>query len=370
MTRQNVTDGPREVMTKKCPTCGGDGIVVSEGTAALDVERRLRALAAGSRAQAYRIEVASKIESLLVGPGAERLMELESQTRRRFYLVGKGDVHLDHFLVLAEGKRDDLAVTGPVEEGAEVELKLGEVGLHDPQAGVGKLDGLDVCVANASKLVGKKVTVRVERVLDGTAYATLVGPEVQQSQPITAEREAEKPTRQPSAAKKAAAEKPKAQPEAEEPTEAKDTSTEEDEPKPKKKTRRGSRGGRSRKKKTAAVASASTGGNGAGAAEQIEQPVARIHVPDRDLGEETAEELQPEPAAEETTYGAEAAPKPRKKTRRGTRGGRNRKPKTTATPSVPADGDLAPATRGSDAANEEDWAYVPMSEWADDVLSE
>jgi ribonuclease G len=359
MTRQNVTDGPREVMTKKCPTCGGDGIVVSEGTAALDVERRLRALAAGSRAQAYRIEVASKIESLLVGPGAERLMELESQTRRRFYLV-----------VLAEGKRDDLAVTGPVEEGAEVELKLGEVGLHDPQAGVGKLDGLDVCVANASKLVGKKVTVRVERVLDGTAYATLVGPEVQQSQPITAEREAEKPTRQPSAAKKAAAEKPKAQPEAEEPTEAKDTSTEEDEPKPKKKTRRGSRGGRSRKKKTAAVASASTGGNGAGAAEQIEQPVARIHVPDRDLGEETAEELQPEPAAEETTYGAEAAPKPRKKTRRGTRGGRNRKPKTTATPSVPADGDLAPATRGSDAANEEDWAYVPMSEWADDVLSE
>src|SRR5205807_1749912 len=34
MTRQNVTDGPREVMTKKCPTCGGDGIVISETSAA------------------------------------------------------------------------------------------------------------------------------------------------------------------------------------------------------------------------------------------------------------------------------------------------------------------------------------------------
>src|SRR5204863_41589 len=43
MTRQNVTDGPREILTKKCPTCGGDGIVVSETTAAVDVERRLRA---------------------------------------------------------------------------------------------------------------------------------------------------------------------------------------------------------------------------------------------------------------------------------------------------------------------------------------
>ena len=31
MTRQNVTDGPREIMTRKCPTCGGDGIVYSRG---------------------------------------------------------------------------------------------------------------------------------------------------------------------------------------------------------------------------------------------------------------------------------------------------------------------------------------------------
>ena len=130
-------------------------------------------LAAGSRSQAYRVEVAAKVASLLVGPGAGRLLELEAQTRRRFYLVGKEGVHLDHFLVLAEGKRDDLAVEGPLDEGAEVELKLGEVGLHDVQAGVGKLDGYDVCVADAAKLVGKKVKVRVERVLDGRAYATL-----------------------------------------------------------------------------------------------------------------------------------------------------------------------------------------------------
>jgi predicted RNA-binding protein with TRAM domain len=312
------------------------------------------------------VEVASRIASLLVGAGAERLMELEAQTRRRFYLVGKDDVHLDHFLVLAEGKRDELAVKGPIEEGAEVELKLGEVGLHDAQAGVGKLDGLDVCVANASKLVGKKVTARVERVLDGTAYATLVAPEVQQTQPITAEREAEKPTRQPSAAKKAAAEKPKPAPKAKAPA-AKDA-TAEDEPKPQKKTRRGSRGGRGRKKKTAATASASSAGNGAGAAERIEQPVAKIHVPDRELGEETADE--PEPATAETADGGDAAAKPKKKTRRGTRGGRNRKRKTTATTAaaaVAADGDATPEP---DAANEEDWAYVPMSEWADDVLSE
>ena len=51
MTRQNVTDGPREILTQKCPTCAGDGIVVSEATAAVDLERKLRALAAASPAR-------------------------------------------------------------------------------------------------------------------------------------------------------------------------------------------------------------------------------------------------------------------------------------------------------------------------------
>ena len=34
MTRQNVTEGPREILTRKCPTCGGDGVVISEQSAA------------------------------------------------------------------------------------------------------------------------------------------------------------------------------------------------------------------------------------------------------------------------------------------------------------------------------------------------
>src|SRR5207244_2672641 len=106
------------IMTKKCPTCGGDGIVLSETSAAVEIERRLRALAAGSRSQAYRVELAAKVASSLIGPGASRLQELEKQTRRRFYLQGKADTHLDHFLVLAEGKREELAPAAPVAEGA------------------------------------------------------------------------------------------------------------------------------------------------------------------------------------------------------------------------------------------------------------
>jgi ribonuclease G len=353
MTRQNVTDGPREVMTKKCPTCGGDGIVISETSAAVEVERRLRALASSSRHQAYRVEVAAKVAALLVGPGASRLVELEKQTRRRFYLEGKEGVHLDHFLVLEEGKRDDLTLPAPVSEGATAQVQLVEVGLHDPDSGVGKVNGFDVCVANAAKLVGKKVKVQIERVLGDTAYATLVAKDEEAEAPITAEGEAEKPTRsarprsgpgegapgkrevRPSQDKERAKKKP-AEPAAEG----------EEEPKPKKKTRRGSRGGRGRKKTPATAAAAANGGQ--------PQPVtAKIHVPAPDLGEAEPEEAEEAPASEDGTE----APKPKKKTRRGTRGGRNRKKKTTTTAAVAE----------AEPPASEDWEYVPMSEWGDDV---
>jgi ribonuclease G len=392
MTRQNVTDGPREIMTKKCPTCGGDGIVLSETSAAVEIERRLRGLAAGSRHQAYRVEVAAKVASILIGPGAARLQELEKQTRRRFYLQPKGDTHLDHFLVLAEGKREELAPTAPVTEGARIELKLVEVGLHDAEAGVGKVDGLDVCVANAAKQVGKKVAVQVERVLDDAAYATLVSGQAAVDAPITAESEAEKPTRRAAGAATTATTAELVDAEAEEEEAEVDESSEADEPEagepdaeavaaengtepaaPKKKTRRGSRGGRGRKKKTAAAPAAA--GNGVGEPADVAPPaVARIHVPDPDLGE--PDESPEEPAGD----GEAEAPRPKKKTRRGTRGGRGRKKKTAAAVGTATAGsrdggppeEERPAERGDEkpAPSEEkpsDWEYVPMSKWDDDL---
>jgi ribonuclease G len=366
MTRQNVTEGPREVMTRKCPTCGGDGIVLSDTTAAIEVERRLRALARGSRVQAFLVEVNPKVASLLVGPGGSRLEAIEAASRRRFFLVPKAGIHLDHVNVLKQGKLETIAPEAPVEEGAEVELQLVEVGLHDPQAAVAKLDGYDVCVADASKLVGKKVKVRIARIQPGTAYATLLGAAGPSRGAITAEGEAEKPTRarkpperkpaeQATPEEKPAEQKPKARPKrtatkaaapakdeaaakaaapAKAGAPAKDEEAGEGET-PKKKTRRGSRGGRNRRKKPTTTATATA----TAAAEENGAPT--IHVPPADLGQPADE-----PPAEAVAAEAEAAsengaepPKPRKKTRRGSRGGRNRrkKPASATTEAQAAD---------------------------------
>jgi ribonuclease G len=391
MTRQNVTDGPREVMTRKCPTCGGDGIVYSEASAAIDVERRLRALAAGSRAQAFRVELADPIASALVGPGARRLVELEALTKKRFFLEGKPQTHLDHFVVLSEGKLADLAPAAPVGEDSEVMLQLVEVDRYDAAAAVGKLDGLDIVVADVASMVGKRLKVRVERVLDGRAYAVAVRKTKAGPEPLTAEGEAEKPTRKPPARKGASAtaatesaEETIVEDEAEEAAAETDEETTDETPKPKKKTRRGSRGGRKRKKTPAATETTEAEGETEGASEGTNEPSrgVTIHVPGDDLGRDGAAEpeapqptepeaVEPEapetdPADEPVTGDAEEAPKPKKKTRRGTRGGRNRKKKPATGAQNGAEASPDRSTGEPDSENG-DFDYVPMSEWADEL---
>ncbi len=420
MTRQNVTDGPREVMTRKCPTCGGDGIVVSEHTAAVDVERRLRALVTpGSRSKAFKVEVSARIAGIVAGPAGSRLREIEETTKRRFFLVGKEDEHADHFRVLEQGTLEKVAPASPVQVGQELELSLGEVGLHDAHAGVAKLEGIEIYVAEAAKLVGKKVKARITLVTEGMAWAELLSPVEASREPLTAEAEAEKPTRarratkaKPAAEAEEAADGALAEAEDEEdedeaePAAADDGSPAADGVAPaKKRTRRGTRGGRNRKKKSAATTTAPDGANGAepaeleAAAEREPKPEPEqerepepsangdggapvIHVPDRMLGDDEGEG----PAT------------PRKRTRRGTRGGRNRKKKTAATGAAvataveaddgaeidaeveaeapeteaPVEAEAAAGERAAtnaeptEADDERDWGYTPMSEWGID----
>src|SRR5262249_14382010 len=178
----------------------------------------------------------------------------EEATPLRFVLVGKEGEHLDHFRVLERGTLEKVAPSLPFDVGAELDVKLGEVGLHDPAAGAGKVGNVDVIVAGAAKLVGKKVKVRVDAVTYGTAWAELLVPSAEFDEPLTAEAEAEKPTRArraPTRKKTDEAEAPLD--EAPAPAVEEEETTEEGEPAVapvKKKTRRGTRGGRNRRKKT------------------------------------------------------------------------------------------------------------------------
>ncbi|HEU4599675.1 MAG TPA: Rne/Rng family ribonuclease, partial [Solirubrobacterales bacterium] len=58
MTRQNVTDGVREILTSPCPTCAGEGVVLSAETVALDGLRKMRDIVAeNADADAFLVRV-------------------------------------------------------------------------------------------------------------------------------------------------------------------------------------------------------------------------------------------------------------------------------------------------------------------------
>jgi ribonuclease E len=253
------------------------------------------------------------------------------------------------------------------------------------------------------------------------AYASLLVATEPESEPITFESEAEKPTRAPSRAKKAVEAETDEVAEVEEIAEAEDVEEPEtgeaeledapdDEPEDepaesidaeadgapvKKKTRRGSRGGRNRKKKPATAATPDGESESAepdDTAEPASPASPRIHVPDFELGETEKKPARkrtpakPKPTAEtvddeadeqvadavaEETDGAEPVPA-KKKTRRGSRGGRNRKKPAVA---VAAGGEngaepAAPEASGEPSGNGAEPKpdeYVPMSEWLDDL---
>src|SRR5205085_5371662 len=200
-------------------------------------------------------------------------------------------------------------------------------------------------------------------VLDGVAYATLVRSVKKAPEPLTAEAEAEKPTRKPPARKGAGAveaddevaeleagEIDAGEPDAEE-LEAEGPDVEEEDVEvddaaaptaagapAKKKTRRGSRGGKNRKKPagTGAVKPEAAVAEPAAVAEdqvETEQPVAAdeaekkvtIHLPSDELGREgEADAAGAAPAQNGAAIGA------KKKTMPGSRGRKNRRRRTAA----------------------------------------
>jgi ribonuclease G len=348
MTRQNVTEGPREILTRRCPTCDGNGTIISEASTVVDTERRLRALAAQSpRTKAFSVELNARVRDLLVGPGAAQLQAIEDVTKRRFFLQSKADSPLDHFVVLDKGPLTRLSPKAAVEEGQELEIKLVEVGLYDAEAGVGKLDGIDIAVADAARLVGKKVRVQIVRVLDGTAFGTLAGGPERALEPITAEDLAEKPTRASRSRKRPGAPEPVAagDVDADELEESAVDDADADDvvavadadadavaaPPKRKRTRRGSRGGRNRRKKPPSVNgdTESTVGE-SGEPGTVAEPAAvapKIHLPAVDLGtEQSADGADGDGAA------PDGGPAKRKRTRRGSRGGRRRRKPAAAAP--------------------------------------
>jgi ribonuclease G len=196
MTRQNVTDGVREIMSKTCPVCHGEGVIKSEETIAIGIARHLRHMveeAGKDGPEAYLLRINPRVSAWFTADGARELHALEEQTGRYFHFEGSEGLPLDHFAVTMEGPREEIEQHAvPFRAGEEVHVHIVEPHMYNPDDGVAKVDGYLISVTNGIAFVGEKKLVRIEEAGRTAAVASLTGSDLEAAATAAEEREKER----------------------------------------------------------------------------------------------------------------------------------------------------------------------------------
>ncbi len=176
MTRQNVTEGVREIMSRPCPTCEGEGVIRSEETIAIEFERRLRDIAVEhSDDEAFLVQINPRVTAQFTGQNSRTLHALEAHTEKFFHFEGSEGLLLDHFAVVFQGTREEVEERAlPFHEGNEVLVDIVEPHMYDVNDAVAKIDGYIISIAGAAPHVGEKRMVRIEQVGRTAATALLL----------------------------------------------------------------------------------------------------------------------------------------------------------------------------------------------------
>ena len=176
MTRQNVTEGVREIMSRPCPTCEGEGVIKSEETIAIEFERRLRDVAVEHpEAQALLVQMNPRVSTQFTGHGSRVLHALEAQTDKSFLFEGSEGLTLGHFAITFAGTREEVEERAlPFRQGDEVLVEIVEPHMYDVDDAVAKIDGYIISIAGAAGHVGEKRMVRIDQVGRTAASALLL----------------------------------------------------------------------------------------------------------------------------------------------------------------------------------------------------
>jgi ribonuclease G len=176
MTRQNVTEGVREIMSRPCPMCDGEGVIRSEETFAIEFERRLRDVAAENPdVEAFLVQINPRVTAEFTGHGSRVLHALEAQTGKSFLFEGSEGLSLEHFAITFQGTREEVEERAlPFRQGDEVLVEIVEPHMYDVDDAVAKIDGYIISIAGAAAHVGTKRMVRIDQVGRTAASALLL----------------------------------------------------------------------------------------------------------------------------------------------------------------------------------------------------
>lgn len=177
MTRQNVTEGVREVITRPCPSCDGDGVIKNAETLAIEFERKFEAHVGGDEtgAQAYLIKMHPSVLVEMTGRTSGLLHKLEKRTGKYFVLEGSDRIDYDQFDIVMGGTVDEVKERAiPFRVGEETMVQIVEPHMYNVDDAVAKIGSYIVSIKDAGAHLGQKRLVKILSVGRTEATAELV----------------------------------------------------------------------------------------------------------------------------------------------------------------------------------------------------
>ena len=160
MTRQNVTEGVREIMSRPCPTCHGEGVIKSEETIAIEFERQLREIASRAPSAAPRRSWSRSTRACRrSSPARARACCTRWRPRPARSSTSRAPRACRWTTSRSPRRapREDIEERAiPFKEGDEVLVHIVEPHMYEVDDAVAKIDGYIISVVNGGRFVGRR----------------------------------------------------------------------------------------------------------------------------------------------------------------------------------------------------------------------
>ncbi|SKC64582.1 Rne/Rng family ribonuclease [Maledivibacter halophilus] len=104
MTRKKVSNRISSILEKKCPYCGGLGMVLTPDTVINNLENELKRVSLHTNSEAVIVEVNLEVEKVLVNQRKDYLGELEKALNLRIFINGNSNIHSNHYKIKEMGR--------------------------------------------------------------------------------------------------------------------------------------------------------------------------------------------------------------------------------------------------------------------------
>ena len=178
MTRQNVSEGVREILTSTCSCCEGRGVTVSAETHAIEVERAGVELATALDAgvEAVAIETEPGVARVLAGNTGKQA-DLNKRAGKTVRVFADPDLTSNTFAVRATGTLPVIeALPDPLLRGSKHKVLIERVDPSCEDDALATIDGVLVTIVGGASSVGEEKTILIAACSGSRAFATLVKP--------------------------------------------------------------------------------------------------------------------------------------------------------------------------------------------------